>query len=107
MADETKEASGIAAEAGMTSHEADTKEAIEWWHPASMVLSSACTNCKAKLESTGTAAGTDGGANSEQNTRMGGAAGKGACSRCHRAYYCGPEVCAIAYAVVVFRKWAD
>ena len=91
MADETKEASGIAAEAGMTSHEADTKEAIEWWHPASMLLSSACTNCKAKLESTGTG---DGGANSEQNTRMGGAAGKGACSRCRRAYYCGPEVCA-------------
>ena len=95
MADEKKEASGIAAEAGMTSHEADTKESIEWWHPASMVLSSACTNCKAKLESTGTAAGDTIGANSEQSTRMGGAAGKGgACSRCHRAYYCGPEVSA-------------
>ena len=72
MADEKKEASGIAAEAGMTGHEADTKEAIEWWHPASMVLSSACTNCMAKLESTGTAAGNDGGANSEHKPKPGG-----------------------------------
>ena len=63
MADEKKEASGIAAEAGMTSHEAEANEAIEWWHPATMLLSSTCTNCKAKLEpQAGTAAG-DGGAN--------------------------------------------
>ena len=47
MADEKKEASGIAAEAGGTSHEAEAKEAIEWWHPATMMLSSTCTNCKA------------------------------------------------------------
>ena len=94
MADEKKEASGIAAEAGGTSHEAEAKEAIEWWHPATMMLSSTCTNCKAELEpQTGTAAG-DGGANSEQQQQQQqrGSGGKGACSRCHRAFYCGPQV---------------
>ena len=83
MADEKKEASGIAAEAGMTSHEAEANEAIEWWHPATMLLSSTCTNCKAKLEQQE--------ANSEQQQQRG-SGGKGACSRCHRAFYCGPEV---------------
>lgn len=82
MADEKKEASGIAAEAGMTSHEAEANEAIEWWHPATMLLSSTCTNCKAKLEQQE--------ANSEQQQQRG-SGGKGACSRCHRAFYCGPE----------------
>ena len=91
MADKKKEASGS------TGLEADvdacniSKNEMEWWHPARRFASDRCTNCGVELEQE-----DDSGANNNNSDSARPFAnptgGRGGCSRCHRAYYCGTEV---------------
>ena len=97
MADKKKEASGS------TGLEADvdacniSKNEMEWWHPARRFASDRCTNCGVELEQE-----DDSGANNNNSDSARPFAnptgGRGGCSRCHRAYYCGTEV---RYCVVL------
>ena len=101
MAEDTSGGGGASARPGSVAFEQEVTakviEAIEWWDPFTrycLAFREVCTNCKTKLDPQAQAVNDD--ANSE-GRRAAGKSGKGACSRCHRAYYCGPEVCVCVF----------
>lgn len=96
MADEKKKESS-----GSTGLEADvdacnvSKDELKWWHPARRFASDRCTNCGVELEQEYETANNNRSNDDNSDSARpfaNPAGGKGGCSRCHRAYYCGTEV---------------